>query len=138
MAKRRVSFEYLTPIHPFERFNLEWNKEELSTRIMDLFTPIGKGQRGILLAPPRTGKTVLLQNVANAIAANHPEVKLLVLLIDERPEEVTDMRRHVKGEVLASTFDEPPERHVQVADMVLDYAKRLVENGIVVSFLFVD
>lgn len=128
-AKRRVSFEYLTPIHPFERFNLEWNKEELSTRIMDLFTPIGKGQRGILLAPPRTGKTVLLQNVANAIAANHPEVKLLVLLIDERPEEVTDMRRHVKGEVLASTFDEPPERHVQVADMVLEKAKRLVEHG---------
>jgi transcription termination factor Rho len=96
---------------------------------MDLFTPIGKGQRGILLAPPRTGKTVLLQNVANAIAANHPEVKLLVLLIDERPEEVTDMRRHVKGEVLASTFDEPPERHVQVADMVLEKAKRLVEHG---------
>jgi transcription termination factor Rho len=128
-AKRRVSFEYLTPIHPFQKFNLEWNKEELSTRIMDLFTPIGKGQRGILLAPPRTGKTVLLQNVANAIAANHPEVKLLVLLIDERPEEVTDMRRHVKGEVLASTFDEPPERHVQVADMVLEKAKRLVEHG---------
>lgn len=128
-AKRRVAFEYLTPIHPFEKFNLEWNKEELSTRIMDLFTPIGKGQRGILLAPPRTGKTVLLQNVANAIATNHPEVKLLVLLIDERPEEVTDMRRHVKGEVLASTFDEPPERHVQIADMVLEKAKRLVEHG---------
>src|SRR5690554_7650777 len=109
-AKRRVAFEYLTPIHPFEKFNLEWNKEELSTRIMDLFTPIGKGQRGILLAPPRTGKTVLLQNVANAIATNHPEVKLLVLLIDERPEEVTDMRRHVKGEVLASTRSE--ERRV--------------------------
>lgn len=128
-AKSRVAFEYLTPIHPYEKFNLEWNKEELSTRIMDLFTPIGKGQRGILLAPPRTGKTVLLQNVANAIAANHPEVKLLVLLIDERPEEVTDMRRHVKGEVLASTFDEPPERHVQVADMVIEKAKRLVEHG---------
>lgn len=128
-AKRRVAFEYLTPIHPFERFNLEWSREELSTRIMDLFTPIGKGQRGILLAPPRTGKTVLLQNVANAIAANHPEVKLIVLLIDERPEEVTDMRRHVKGEVLASTFDEPPERHVQVADMVIEKAKRLVEHG---------
>lgn len=128
-AKRRVSFEYLTPIHPFEKFNLEWKKEELSTRIMDLFTPIGKGQRGILLAPPRTGKTVLLQNVANAIAQNHPEVKLIVLLIDERPEEVTDMRRHVKGEVLASTFDEPPERHTQVADMVIEKAKRLVEYG---------
>ena len=96
---------------------------------MDLFTPIGKGQRGILLAPPRTGKTVLLQNVANAIAQNHPEVKLIVLLIDERPEEVTDMRRHVKGEVLASTFDEPPERHTQVADMVIEKAKRLVEYG---------
>jgi len=128
-AKRRVSFEYLTPIHPFEKFNLEWKKDELSTRIMDLFTPIGKGQRGILLAPPRTGKTVLLQNVANAIAQNHPEVKLIVLLIDERPEEVTDMRRHVKGEVLASTFDEPPERHTQVADIVIEKAKRLVEYG---------
>lgn len=128
-AKRRVAFEYLTPLHPYERLNLEWRSDELSTRIMDLFTPIGKGQRGILLAPPRTGKTVLLQNVANAIAQNHPEVKLLVLLIDERPEEVTDMRRHVKGEVLASTFDEPPERHVQVADMVLEKAKRLVEYG---------
>ena len=128
-AKRRVAFEYLTPIHPFEKFNLEWSKDELSTRIMDLFTPIGKGQRGILLAPPRTGKTVLLQNMANAIAKNHPEVKLLVLLIDERPEEVTDMRRHVKGEVLASTFDEPPERHTQVADIVLEKAKRLVEYG---------
>ncbi len=128
-AKRRVAFEYLTPIHPFQKFNLEWSKDELSTRIMDLFTPIGKGQRGILLAPPRTGKTVLLQNMANAIAKNHPEVKLLVLLIDERPEEVTDMRRHVKGEVLASTFDEPPERHTQVADIVLEKAKRLVEYG---------
>lgn len=128
-AKRRVAFEYLTPLHPYERLNLEWRSDELSTRIMDLFTPIGKGQRGILLAPPRTGKTVLLQNLANAIAQNHPEVKLFVLLIDERPEEVTDMKRHVKGEVLASTFDEPPERHVQVADMVLEKAKRLVEYG---------
>jgi len=128
-AKRRVGFEYLTPIHPFQKFNLEWKKDEYSTRIMDLFTPIGKGQRGILLAPPRTGKTVLLQNVANAIAQNHPEVKLFVLLIDERPEEVTDMRRHVKGEVIASTFDEPPEHHTQVADIMLEKAKRLVEYG---------
>lgn len=128
-AKRRVAFEHLTPLHPYERFDMEWNREEMSTRIMNLFTPIGKGQRGIILAPPRTGKTVLLQNVANAIAKNHPEVKLMVLLIDERPEEVTDMRRNVKGEVLSSTFDEPPERHVQVADMVLEKAKRLVEHG---------
>lgn len=129
VARRRVSFEHLTPLHPKERFNLEWNREELSTRIMNLFTPIGKGQRGVILAPPRTGKTVLLQNIANAIVKNHPEVKLMVLLIDERPEEVTDMRRSVRGEVLSSTFDEPPERHVQVADMVLEKAKRMVEHG---------
>ena len=128
-AKRRVAFEYLTPVHPFERLNLEWRPDEMSTRIMNLFMPIGKGQRSIVLAPPRTGKTVLLQNIANAITRNHPEVVLLVLLIDERPEEVTEMRRSVKGEVLASTFDEPPERHVQVADMVLEKAKRLVEYG---------
>jgi len=129
VAKRRVSFEHLTPLHPEQRFNLEWKKDELSTRIMHLFTPIGMGQRGILLAPPRTGKTVLLQNLANAITRNHPEVSLMVLLIDERPEEVTDMKRNVVGEVLSSTFDEPPERHVQVADMVLEKAKRLVEHG---------
>ncbi|MCL2207135.1 MAG: transcription termination factor Rho [Fibromonadales bacterium] len=128
-AKKRVSFEHLTPLHPFERINLEYEPSELSTRIMNLFTPIGKGQRGVILAPPRTGKTVLLQHIANAISKNHPEIKLLVLLIDERPEEVTDMRRNVKGEVLASTFDEPPERHTQVADMVLEKAKRLVEQG---------
>jgi len=128
-AKRRVAFEHLTPLHPFERINLEYETTELSTRIMNLFTPIGKGQRGVILAPPRTGKTVLLQHIANAISKNHPEIKLLVLLIDERPEEVTDMRRNVKGEVLASTFDEPPERHTQVADMVLEKAKRLVEQG---------
>ncbi len=128
-AKRRVAFEYLTPIHPFEQLNLEWKKDEYSTRIMNLFMPIGKGQRSIILAPPRTGKTVLLQNIATAITENHPDVTLLVLLIDERPEEVTEMRRTVKGEVLASTFDEPPERHVQVADMVLEKAKRLVEYG---------
>jgi transcription termination factor Rho len=129
MAKRRVSFEHLTPLHPYERLNLEHRKDEFSTRIMNLFTPIGKGQRGIILAPPRTGKTVLLQNIANAIAKNHPEVILLVLLIDERPEEVTDMRRNVKGEVISSTFDEPPERHVQVSDMVIEKAKRLAEYG---------
>ncbi|MDR2731947.1 MAG: transcription termination factor Rho [Fibromonadaceae bacterium] len=128
-AKRRVAFEHLTPLHPFERINLEYESAELSTRIMNLFTPIGKGQRGVILAPPRTGKTVLLQHIANAISKNHPEIKLMVLLIDERPEEVTDMRRNVKGEVLASTFDEPPERHTQVADMVLEKAKRLVEQG---------
>ena len=128
-AKRRVAFEYLTPIHPFEQLNLEWRKDEYSTRIMNLFMPIGKGQRSIILAPPRTGKTVLLQNIANAITQNHPDVTLLVLLIDERPEEVTEMRRSVKGEVLASTFDEPPERHTQVANMVLEKAKRLVEYG---------
>lgn len=128
-AKKRVAFEYLTPLHPYEQLNLEWQREEYSTRIMNLFMPIGKGQRSIILAPPRTGKTVLLQNIANAISQNHPDVTLLVLLIDERPEEVTEMRRHVKGEVLASTFDEPPERHVQVADMVLEKAKRLVEYG---------
>jgi len=128
-AKKRVAFEHLTPLHPFERINLEYDSAELSTRIMNLFTPIGKGQRGVILAPPRTGKTVLLQHIANAISKNHPEIKLLVLLIDERPEEVTDMRRNVKGEVLASTFDEPPERHTQVADMVLEKAKRLVEQG---------
>ncbi len=127
--KKRVQFDNLTPLHPTERLDLEYDPNELSTRIMNLFTPIGKGQRGIILAPPRTGKTVLLQNIANAIAQNHPEVTLMVLLIDERPEEVTDMRRHVKGEVLSSTFDEPPERHVQVADMVIEKAKRLVEHG---------
>ena len=129
LQKKRVQFDNLTPLHPTERLDLEYDPNELSTRIMNLFTPIGKGQRGIILAPPRTGKTVLLQNIANAIAQNHPEVTLMVLLIDERPEEVTDMRRHVKGEVLSSTFDEPPERHVQVADMVIEKAKRLVEHG---------
>ena len=128
-SKKRVAFEYLTPLHPYEQLNLEWRQDEHSTRIMNLFMPIGKGQRSIILAPPRTGKTVLLQNIANAISQNHPDVSLLVLLIDERPEEVTEMRRNVKGEVLASTFDEPPERHVQVADMVLEKAKRLVEYG---------
>ena len=142
-TKRRVAFEYLTPIHPVEKLNLEWKKDEYGTRIMNLFTPIGKGQRSIILAPPRTGKTVLLQNVTQALTINHPEVKLMVLLIDERPEEVTEMRKlvdrlkddaskigkNVQAEVLASTFDEPPERHIKVADMVLEKAKRLVEHG---------
>ncbi len=128
-AKHRVGFEYLTPIHPYQKLNLEWKQDDYSTRIMDLFAPIGKGQRSIILAPPRTGKTVLLQNIASAIAKNHPEVKLFVLLIDERPEEVTDMRRHVKGEVIASTFDEPPEHHTKVATILLEKAKRLVEYG---------
>ena len=142
-TKRRVAFEYLTPIHPVEKLNLEWKKDEYGTRIMNLFTPIGKGQRSIILAPPRTGKTVLLQNVTQALTVNHPEVKLMVLLIDERPEEVTEMRKlvdrlkdeaskigkNVQAEVLASTFDEPPERHIKVADMVLEKAKRLVEHG---------
>ena len=142
-TKRRVAFEYLTPIHPVEKLNLEWKKDEYGTRIMNLFTPIGKGQRSIILAPPRTGKTVLLQNVTQALTVNHPEVKLMVLLIDERPEEVTEMRKlidrlkneasnvgkNIQAEVLASTFDEPPERHIKVADMVLEKAKRLVEHG---------
>jgi transcription termination factor Rho len=129
IARRRIHFDNLTPLHPDSQINLEWNPKELCTRIMNLFTPIGKGQRGVILAPPRTGKTVLLQNLANAISQNHPDIKLMVLLIDERPEEVTDMRRNVKGEVLSSTFDEHPERHVQVAEMVLEKAKRLVEHG---------
>ena len=129
ISRKRIHFDNLTPLHPTERINLEWNPTELSTRVMNLFTPIGKGQRGVILAPPRTGKTVLLTNIANAISQNHPEVKLMVLLIDERPEEVTDMQRSVKGEVLSSTFDEHPERHIQVADMVLEKAKRMVEQG---------
>ncbi|WP_349679873.1 transcription termination factor Rho [Fibrobacter sp. UBA4309] len=142
-TKRRVSFEYLTPIHPIERLNLEFDTQEYSTRLMNLFTPIGKGQRSIVLAPPRTGKTVLLQNVTKAITANHPEVKLIVLLIDERPEEVTEMRKlidrlkeegtargnNIQAEVLASTFDEEPGRHIKVASLVLEKAKRLVEHG---------
>ena len=136
--KRRVAFEYLTPIHPNEKIKLEWNKEELTTRVMDLFSPIGKGQRSIILAPPRTGKTILLQNMVRAIAANHPEITIIVLLIDERPEEVTEMREIVaklvennpalKAEVVASTFDEPPDHHARVATMVLEKSKRLVEQ----------
>ena len=126
----RVPFQYLTPLFPSEKFNLTGHKEEtLSTRVMDLFCPIGKGQRGMIVAQPKTGKTMLLKDVANAIAANHPETYLIVLLIDERPEEVTDMARSVKAEVIASTFDEPADRHVKVANIVLEKAKRMVECG---------
>ncbi|HEX7138365.1 MAG TPA: transcription termination factor Rho, partial [Vicinamibacterales bacterium] len=124
----RRSFEDLTPIDPHEHIRLETASEPLTTRIMDLLTPIGKGQRGLIVAPPRTGKTMLLQNIAQSITANHPEVYLIVLLIDERPEEVTDMQRSVRGEVISSTFDEPAQRHVQVAEMVIEKAKRLVEH----------
>ena len=127
-AKDKILFDNLTPLYPHERLNLETVQTEISTRIMNLITPIGKGQRGLFVAPPYSGKTVLLQKVANAITTNHPDVILIVLLIDERPEEVTDMQRHVKGEVIASTFDEPAERHVQVAEIVLEKAKRLVEH----------
>jgi len=126
----RVPFEHLTPLFPNEKFNLTGNgHDNLSTRIVDLFAPIGKGQRGLIVAQPKTGKTMLLKEIANAIAANHPEVYMMVLLIDERPEEVTDMARHVNAEVISSTFDEPAERHVRVANMVLEKAKRLVECG---------
>ena len=126
--RRKVSFENLTPLYPTEKFKLETTPDAISTRIIDILCPIGKGQRALIVAPPRTGKTVLMQEIANAITTNHPEVVLIVLLIDERPEEVTDMKRHVKGEVISSTFDEPPQRHVQVAEMVIERAKRLVEN----------
>ncbi|MDD5565870.1 MAG: transcription termination factor Rho [Candidatus Omnitrophica bacterium] len=127
-AKEKVLFDNLTPIYPHERFNLETAREETSMRIMSLLTPLGKGQRGLIVAQPYSGKTVLLQKIANAIMVNNPDVILIVLLIDERPEEVTDMQRHVKGEVISSTFDEPPERHIQVAEIVLEKAKRLVEH----------
>ncbi|GAB4374995.1 MAG: transcription termination factor Rho [Calditrichia bacterium] len=126
--KREIAlFDNLTPIYPIERLNLEFNPKEYTMRIMNLLTPIGKGQRGLIVSPPRAGKTVILQKIANAITTNHPDVILIVLLIDERPEEVTDMERHVKAEVVSSTFDEPADRHVAVADMVLEKAKRLVE-----------
>jgi len=128
MIKDKILFDNLTPIYPKERFVLENGQEEVSTRIMDLLTPIGKGQRGLIVAQPYSGKTVLLQKIANAISKNHPDTYILVLLIDERPEEVTDMQRIVKGEVISSTFDEPAERHVQVAEIVLEKAKRLVEH----------
>ena len=118
-----------TPLYPEEKFNLETKIQDLSMRIMDLVSPIGKGQRGLIVAQPKTGKTVLMQKLANAISENHPETKRIVLLIDERPEEVTDMKRNVDAEVISSTFDEPPERHVSVADMVLQKAKRMVEYG---------
>ncbi len=127
-CRDRIPFESLIPLYPQEKIKLEYDPKDLSTRIIDLFIPIGKGQRGLIVAPPRTGKTMLLQSIANAITANHPEVVLIVLLIDERPEEVTDMERSVKGEVVSSTFDEPAQRHVQVADMVLEKAKRYVEH----------
>ena len=127
-AKNKIIFDNLTPIYPNERIVLETNGANMSTRVMDLFTPIGKGQRGLIVAPPRTGKTILLQHIANSITANHKEIILIVLLIDERPEEVTDMIRSVKGEVISSTFDEPATRHVQVAEIVIEKAKRLVEH----------
>ena len=127
-SRDKLFFENLTPLYPLERFTLENGAENLSARVMDLMTPLGKGQRGLIVAPPRTGKTMLLQAIAQSVAKNHPEVYLIVLLIDERPEEVTDMQRSVDGEVIASTFDEPAQRHVQVAEMVIEKAKRLVEH----------
>ena len=127
-TRNKILFDNLTPLYPQERIKLETVREATSGRVMDLLTPVGKGQRGLIVAPPRTGKTMLLQSLANSISTNHPEVILIVLLIDERPEEVTDMQRSVNGEVISSTFDEPPTRHVQVADMVIEKAKRLVEH----------
>jgi len=127
-ARNKIFFDNLTPLYPQARFKMETTKENFSGRVMDLLTPIGKGQRGLIVAAPRTGKTMLLQSIANSITTNHPEVSLIVLLIDERPEEVTDMQRSVKGEVISSTFDEPASRHVQVAEMVIEKAKRLVEH----------
>lgn len=127
--KQKTIYTNLTPLHPNEKFNLEWQRDNYSMRLMDMFAPIGKGQRGLLVAPPRTGKTVLMQKIANSIVRNHKEVYLIVLLIDERPEEVTEMARSVKAaEVVSSTFDEPPQRHIQVAEMVIEKAKRLVEH----------
>ena len=127
-ARDKILFDNLTPLYPMEKINLEYDPEDYSTRVMDLLTPIGKGQRGLIVSPPRAGKTMLLQSIAHAIMANHKEMHLIVLLIDERPEEVTDMERTVTGEVISSTFDEPPQRHVQVAEMVIERAKRLVEH----------
>jgi transcription termination factor Rho len=128
IAQRRILFDNLTPLYPDERVNLETTSDNISMRIVNLFTPIGKGQRGLIVAPPRTGKTILIQQIANSITTNHPDIVLIVLLIDERPEEVTDMERNVEGEVISSTFDEPSTRHVQVAEMVIEKAKRLVEH----------
>jgi transcription termination factor Rho len=127
-ARNKILFDNLTPLYPQERLKMETGREQISGRVMDILTPVGKGQRGLIVAPPRTGKTMLLQAIANSITTNHPEVVLIVLLIDERPEEVTDMQRSVKGEVISSTFDEPAARHVQVAEMVIEKAKRLVEH----------
>jgi transcription termination factor Rho len=127
-ARHRIFYDNLTPLYPHERIRLETVRDNLSARVMDIFTPIGKGQRGLIVSPPRTGKTMLLQSIANSISTNHPEIYLIVLLIDERPEEVTDMERSVKGEVISSTFDEPASRHVQVAEIVMEKAKRLVEH----------
>ena len=129
IAKERILFDNLTPVYPYEQLQLEHDPSEFSTRIVDLMSPIGKGQRGLIVAPPYSGKTTILKNIARGIEANHPEVKLIFLLIDERPEEVTDVARSVKGEVISSTFDEHPERHIQVADMVIEKARRWVEYG---------
>jgi len=128
-SKERILFNNLTPLFPTERYVMETSKDQLSMRVLDLSSPIGKGQRGLIVAPPKSGKTILLQNIAHSVAENHPDATLIVLLIDERPEEVTDMQRMVKGEVVSSTFDEPPERHVQVAEMVIEKSRSLVENG---------
>src|SRR5256714_13743015 len=130
-ARHKINFDNLTPLYPDERLNMEIDesKKDYSARVIDIVAPIGKGQRALIVSPPRTGKTVLLQNIAHSITANHPECYLIVLLIDERPEEVTDMQRSVKGEVVSSTFDEPASRHVQVAEMVIEKAKRLVEHS---------
>lgn len=125
---KRIHFDALTPLYPTERISLETDSQELSTRIIDLIAPIGKGQRGLIVSPPKAGKTILLQKIAQGISTNHPEIELIILLVDERPEEVTDMQRSTKAEVIASTFDEPPENHVKVSDMVLERAKRLVEH----------
>ena len=129
VAKSKILFDNLTPLYPIKRINLEHDARDFTSRVMNLMSPLGKGQRGLIVAQPKTGKTTILQKIANAITANSPEIKLIVLLIDERPEEVTDMERSVAAEVVSSTFDEPPERHVQVSDMVLEKAKRLVEYG---------
>ena len=129
VARDKILFDNLTPLYPMQRITLETEKDNLSARVMDLLTPVGMGQRGLIVSPPRTGKTMLLQTIANSITHNHPEIMLIVLLIDERPEEVTDMQRSVKGEVISSTFDEPAQRHVQVAEMVIEKAKRLVEHN---------
>ena len=129
VSKHKMLFDNLTPLYPLKKIKLETTSEEIAMRVMDLMTPIGRGQRGLIVSPPKAGKTMLLQKIANAVTINHPDIKLIVLLIDERPEEVTDMKRSVKGEVVSSTFDEPADRHVAVADMVLEKSKRLVEHG---------